>query len=75
MDIPSADELPLIKRKCTEPYNTKPVEPIEKYRHTQGRQTSQLSPGVQRPTTPQQSSPLGGPMCTETYYTNTSRTY
>ena len=25
--------------KCTEPYYTKPVEPIEKYGHTQCRQT------------------------------------
>ena len=59
----------LIKPKCTEAYYTKPVEPIEKYAHTQCRQTPQLSPSVQNPTTPKRPSPLIKPKCTETYYT------
>ena len=45
---------PLIDPKCTEPYYTKPADPIEEYTHTQCRWMPQLSPSVQRPTTPHQ---------------------
>ena len=44
----------LIEPKCTEPYYTKPVEPIERYRHTQCRWTPLIEPSVQSPTTPNQ---------------------
>ena len=46
---------PLIDPKCTEPHHSKPVEPIEKYAHTQLVQTDpQSSPSVQSPITPNQ---------------------
>ena len=47
----------LIDPKCTEPYYTKQVEPIEKYAHTQCRWTPQSSPSVQIPITPKRPSP------------------
>ena len=53
-DIPSGDRPPQIEPKCTGPYYMKPVQPIEKYRHTQCRETTQSSPSVQSPTTPNQ---------------------
>ena len=38
-DVPSANWPSQIKPKCTVPYYTKTVLPIDKCRHTQGRQT------------------------------------
>ena len=40
---------PLIGPKCTEPYYTKPVEPIEKYTHTQCRWTPLIKPKCTEP--------------------------
>ena len=38
-----------IHSKCTEPYYTKPVEPIEKYGHTQCRWNPPLKPKCMEP--------------------------